>query len=201
VITGNSADRWGAVARAFHWGMLVLIAVQIPLGLWMVDVYEVYAETFGDDTWVMRTSNWHHTLGFVVLAAVCARLSWRALQPVPELPGRLPPWQRRLARLTHGMLYVLLLVYPLTGWAALSAYEGEFPIFLFGWSEVPRLVPQAAADAFFNYEFFAIIHRACWRIGAALLLLHVGAALWHHYRAHDGVLLRMLTGKPTKLRA
>ena len=147
----NSTERWGTVARAFHWGMLAMIAVQIPLGLWMVEVYEVFAENFGDDTWVMRTSNWHHTLGFLMLAAVCARLSWRALNPVPRLPAAVPKWQSRVARVTHGLFYVLLFIYPLTGWASLSAFEGEFPIFFFGWSEVPRLVPQVAADDFFNY--------------------------------------------------
>jgi len=195
----NTAERWGLVTRAFHWGMLAMIAVQIPLGLWMVEVYEAYTETYADDTWVMRTSNWHHTLGFLLLAAVCARFSWRALNPVPGLPAHMAGWQRTLARLTHGCFYLLLLVYPLTGWASLSAYEGEFPIFLFGWSGMPRLVPQAAADAFFNYEFFAVIHRACWRIGALLLLAHAGAALWHHFRAGDGILLRMLKGRPADL--
>lgn len=174
--------------------MLAMIAVQIPLGFWMVEVYEVYSETWGDDTWVMRTSNWHHTIGFLVLAAACARLSWRALNPTPELPT-LTAVQRLLARTTHVTLYLLLFIYPLTGWASLSAYEGEFPIFFFGFESVPRLVPQVAEDAFFNYEFFAVIHRYCWRVGAAVLALHAGAALWHHYVARDGVLMRMWRGR------
>jgi cytochrome b561 len=195
----NSAQVWGSLARGFHWTLLALIAVQLPLGLWMTDVYENYAETFGDDTWVMRTSNWHHTLGFIFLAGVCARLSWRVVNPTPALPPSLTLSQRVLARTTHVMLYILMLTYPLTGWAALSAYEGEFPIFFFGWGEMPRLVPQVAEDAFFNYEFFAEIHRACWQVGAALLALHVGAALWHHRVARDGVLMRMLKGKPTRI--
>ncbi len=194
MVRENTTHSWGSLARFFHWTMLVMIAVQIPLGFWMVDVYEVYAETWGDDTWVMRTSNWHHTLGFLVLATVCARLSWRALSITPALPATLGRPQRWLARATHVVLYGLLFVYPLTGWASLSAYEGEFPIFLFGYESVPRLVPQVAEDAFFNYEFFAVIHRWCWRVGAVVLGLHVSAALWHHYVARDGVLIRMLRG-------
>ncbi len=191
----NTADSWGSIARLFHWSMLGLIAVQIPLGFWMVEVYEVYSETWGDDTWVMRTSNWHHTLGFLLLALVCARLSWRALNTTPALPGALTRPQRWLARATHVFLYALLFIYPLTGWASLSAYEGEFPIFFFGYEAMPRLVPQVAEDAFLNYEFFAEIHRWCWRVGAALLALHAGAALWHHFVARDGVLNRMLRGE------
>ncbi len=88
-------------------------------------------------------------------------------------------------------------VYPLSGWAALSAYEGEFPIFFMGWDAVPRIVPQVQESDTFNYEFFALIHRWCWRVGALLLGLHVLAALWHGYVARDGVLRRMLTGRPT----
>lgn len=194
----NTADSWGSLARAFHWFMLGLIVVQIPLGFWMVEVYEVYSETWGDDTWVMRTSNWHHTIGFLVLGLVCLRLAWRTANVTPDLPSALPAWQRWLARATHAFLYTLLFVYPLSGWASLSAYEGEFPIFFFGFDSMPRLVPQIPEDlaevATFNYDFFAVIHRYCWRIGAALLAAHVAAALWHHYVARDGVLNRMLRG-------
>jgi len=191
----NSANSWGSLARAFHWGMLLLIAVQIPLGFWMVEVYEVYAETYADDTWVMRTSRLHHTIGFLLLAAVMLRFSWRQANAVPELPGTLAGSQRILARLNHVALYILLLIYPLSGWASLSAYEGEFPIFFLGWDAVPRLVPQVAEDATLNYEFFADIHRWCWRVGAMLLGLHVVAALWHQLMVRDGTLRRMWSGK------
>ena len=191
----NTHSSWGTVARFFHWGMLLLIVIQIPLGFVMVEVYEAYAETYADDTWVMRTSRLHHTLGFVMLAFIVLRFGWRVANRTPELPASLVEYQRWLARGTHVLLYALLIVYPLSGWASLSAYEGEFPIFLFGWDSMPRIVPQVAEDAVFNYEFFATIHRWCWRIGAAVLGLHVFGALWHQYIARDGILRRMLMGK------
>ena len=188
------ASVWNRGARLFHWGTVLLVAIQIPLGFWMVEVYETYAQTYADDTWVMRTSLLHHTLGFLVIILVIARLGWRLSHPRPELPASLAAYQRWLARLTHVSLYLLLFIYPFSGWASLSAYEGEFPIFFFGWDSVPRLVPQAAADAFFNYEFFAIIHRYCWRVGALILALHVIGAFWHQFVARDGVLKRMWSG-------
>ncbi|TDJ41865.1 MAG: cytochrome b [Gammaproteobacteria bacterium] len=195
VVLKNTNISWGSVSRFFHWGVLIIIAVQIPLGFWMVEVYEVYAETYADDTWVMRTSRVHHTLGFLLLAVVCMRISWRAANPTPDLPATLVNYQRWLARGTHVLLYALLIVYPLSGWASLSAYEGEFPIFFFGWDSMPRLVPQVAEEATFNYDFFATIHRWCWRIGGAVLGLHIFGALWHHYIAKDGILRRMLFGR------
>jgi cytochrome b561 len=191
----NTNIAWGSIARFFHWGILILIAVQIPLGFWMVEVYEVYAETYADDTWVMRTSRAHHTMGFLLLAMVGMRIAWRVSNPTPGLPAALTNYQRWLARATHVLLYVLLIVYPLSGWSSLSAYEGEFPIFFFGWDNMPRLVPQVVEEATFNYEFFATIHRWCWRIGSAVLGLHFVGALWHHYIAKDGILQRMLFGR------
>ena len=191
----NTRNSWGSLSRFFHWGTLLLILVQIPLGFWMVEVYEVYAETYGDDTWVMRTSRMHHTLGFLVLLTVVLRLGWRISNPTPGLPESLSNYQRWLARGTHLILYALLIIYPLSGWASLSAYEGEFPIFFFGWENAPRLVPQVAADDYFNYEFFAVVHRWCWRIGAFVLALHVLGALWHQFALRDGVLRRMWSGR------
>lgn len=190
----NTCNSWGLLSRFFHWGTLALLVIQIPLGFWMVEVYEVYTQTYADDTWVMRTSRMHHTLGFVVLLVVALRLGWRVKNPVPDLPASLVNYQRWLAHGTHSILYILLLIYPLSGWAALSAYEGEFPIFFFGWENMPRLVPQAAADEFFNYELFAVIHRWCWRVGAVVLGLHTVGALWHQFVLRDGVLRRMWNG-------
>ena len=87
-----------------------------------------------------------------------------------------------------------MIVYPLSGWAALSAYEFDFPIFFFGWNSVPGIVPSVQEGALFDYEFFADIHKLCWQFGAGLLGLHVVAALWHGFVRRDGVLERMLRG-------
>ena len=187
----NQLPRWNRGARVFHWLTVLLILVQIPVGFWMVEVYEVYTDTYADDTWVMRSSLVHHTIGFMVLAIACFRLAWRFGHETPDLPQSLVTYQRWLARATHVCLYALLFVYPLSGWASLSAYEGEFPIFLFGWDSVPRIVPQVAEGELFDYEFFAEIHRACWQVGAAVLGLHIIGALWHQFVARDGLLARM----------
>jgi cytochrome b561 len=192
----NTRDRWGLVSRGLHWAVLALVVVQIPLGFWMVEVYEHYTETYAADRLplVLQTSMIHHTIGFLVLILATFRLSWRFANPTPGLPASLAAYQRFLARLTHVFLYLLLFLFPLTGWASLSAYEGEFPIFFFGWDSVPRIVPQVAEGSTFAYEFFADIHKALWKIGAGILGLHVSAALWHQFLRRDGLLLRMWRG-------
>ncbi len=174
--------------------MALMIAVQVPLGFWMVDAYDTWLAMKGDPTLLMRLSRAHNTLGFLVLILVIFRLSWRAVNPTPELPAALTAYQRVLARLTHAALYALLVVFPLTGWSALSAYDGEFPIYFFGWDNVFRIVPRVPEGSTFDADFFGEVHETCWKIGAGILGLHVVAALWHQYVVKDGVLRRMWSG-------
>jgi len=191
----NTASRWGLVSRNLHWLIAVMIAVQVPLGFYMNEVYkELIATRSNDYSLLLQVSQLHHTNGFLILILTTLRLGWRLGNPTPEIPRSLAAYQRYLARLTHLFLYVLLFAFPLSGWATLSAYEGEFPIYFFGWEQVPRLVPQAIDGSHAPYEFYAAIHKACWRLGAVVLGLHVVAALWHHVVVKDSVLKRMLRG-------
>jgi len=191
----NTASRWGLVSRNLHWLIAVMIAVQVPLGFYMNEVYkELIATRSNDYSLLLQVSQLHHTNGFLILILTTLRLGWRLGNPTPEIPRSLAAYQRYLARLTHLFLYVLLFAFPLSGWATLSAYEGEFPIYFFGWEQVPRLVPQAIDGSHAPYEFYAAIHKACWRLGAVVLGLHVVAALWHHVVVKDNVLKRMLRG-------
>jgi cytochrome b561 len=174
--------------------MATMILAQVPLGFWMVDAYDTWLATRGDPTLLMRLSRAHNTMGFMVLILVMIRLSWRLGNPTPGLPAGLAAYQRVLARITHGALYALLIIFPLTGWSALSAYDGEFPIFFFGWDNVPRLVPRVPEGAMFDADFFGEIHETCWKVGAGVLGLHISGALWHQFVLRDGVLARMWRG-------
>lgn len=187
----NSREQWGSVARALHWLMAIMITVQVPLGFWMVNAYDAWLAQAGDEALVMRLARAHNTLGFLVLILALLRLSWRASNPTPDLPAGLAAWQRFTARATHLSLYALLIVFPLTGWATLSAYDGEFPIFFFGWDNVFRIVPQATTGSPFTSDLFGEIHETCWKVGGLVLGLHMIGALWHEYVRKDGVLSRM----------
>lgn len=190
----NTRDHWGQITRGLHWLMAAMLLVQVPLGFMMVDAYDAWLAGHGDTTLVMQLSRAHNTTGFLLLILVLLRLSWRLGNPSPELPAALLAWQRFVARATHIILYALLLVFPLSGWAALSAYAGDFPIFFFGRDDVFRIVPQAPPGSPFNSDLFGEIHESCWKAGAVILLLHISAALWHEYVRRDGILSRMWRG-------
>jgi cytochrome b561 len=191
----NTVASWGVVSRNLHWLIVVMIAVQVPLGFYMNEVYKDLIATRSEDfSLLLKVSQFHHTNGFLILILTTLRLGWRIGNPTPEMPRGLAAYQRYLARLTHVFLYVLLFSFPLSGWATLSAYEGEFPIYFFGWEHMPRIVPQSIDGSHAPYEFYAAIHKACWRIGAVVLGLHVLGALWHQFVAKDNVLKRMFRG-------
>ena len=191
----NSVTAWGVVSRNLHWLIVAMIAVQVPLGFYMNDVYkELIATRSNDYSNLLLVSRLHHTNGFLILILATLRLTWRVTNPTPDIPAGLAAYQRFLARLTHVFLYALLFAFPLSGWATISAYEGQFPIFFFGWEHVPRLVPQAINGSHAPYDFYKVIHKACWRIGAGVLSLHVLGALWHHVVMKDNVLRRMWRG-------
>lgn len=192
----NTTTSWGLVSRSFHWLIALMIAIQIPLGFWMNDVYkEIIATGSHDFSLLLQISMVHHTNGFLILILVALRLVWRSANPTPSLPAAMAAYQKFTARVTHVFLYGLLILFPLTGWAALSAYEGEFPIYFFGWDSVPRIVPQAGDGDHAPYEFYAAIHKAAWRIGAVVIGLHVAGALWHQFIVRDNILKRMWNGK------
>jgi len=138
----------------------------------------------------------HMTNGFFILLLVIYRLSWRFRHPAPDLPRSLQTYQRWLARLTHGVLYTLLVLMPLSGWAANSVLGdteqfGITELWFFGWNIIPPILPQLPLEHQFGYGFFASIHRYALYTGGWVLLLHGVAALWHHFLRKDNTLLRM----------
>ncbi len=175
----NPADRWGAVSQFLHWIIVAVLLVQAIIGLTLESVPKSPSYF-----WVFNT---HKSLGLTLLALMLIRLAWRLYAGAPTPLASIPAWQRLLAKVTHGMLYVLLIAMPLSGWLFDSA-SGLRPLRWFGLFEVPKLVDpntglrEIARDAH-GWIFWAL---------AVLILMHVGAALYHHYFVGDNTLRRML---------
>lgn len=104
--------------------------------------------------------------------------------------GKLPPTNnmpkpvRAIAALTHIVLYALLLILPVLGWATSNAQDR--PVHLFGLT-LPALVSpdEDLADSLQAWHI-----DAAWTL-LALVLLHTGAALWHHFFVRDDTLRAM----------
>jgi len=171
------APSYGFIARSFHWILFALIAAQYVVGSAMPHI--------GKDTQDEGLVAWHISIGAAIMFVVLLRLAWRIANPVP-LPSTLPAWQNRLAHVTHMMLYVLIVVMTLLGWAA-TGYRG-WTVYLFGILPLPTLGPKGAAWAHTAGD----IHDYMVYVLAAFIILHIVAALYHYFVVRDRVLQRML---------
>ena len=100
----------------------------------------------------------------------------------------MPAWQHLAALATHWGLYALLIVQPIVGWIATSAYRA--PVLFFWLFELP---PIWREDRPFSEAMF-VVHRSMGIFIAVLICVHIGAALYHHFILRDGVLKRMVSG-------
>ena len=116
------------------------------------------------------------------------RLIYRWARPPSELPYDIPLIQRLAAAVTHWALYALLVLQPLAGWIATSAYPAPVP--LFGWATLP---PIWFEDRAFSDRLFSA-HRFTGIVIAFLVAAHVVGSLYHHFVRKDRVLMRMITG-------
>ncbi len=186
----NTKTGWGWVTRAIHWIMAALILFQLGMGIWMTN--------FVDDLLVrFDLTQTHKSWGFVIFALALLRIVWRlANRATPSLPADTPRWQGHAAQVSHAMLYLLMLVLPLSGWAMSAASPTQDLLGIqnsvFGWFAMPDpWVPGVKSVE----EAAQIVHFASGLLLAVLLVIHAGAALKHHFIDRDRVLAGMVLGR------
>ena len=171
--------RYTATAQALHWVVAILMFTVIPLAWVMVNM----ARTAPSREWMYTL---HKSVGMTILALVAVRLIWRALHPAPPLPSRMALWERRMATVSHWLLYVILVGMPVSGYVLSATGAVGVPYFdLFMLPTLPK--NQAVNDA------ARVVHAAIgqWLV-YGLIVLHIVATAWHAAIRRDGVLDRML---------
>lgn len=174
----NTEASFGAVHKLLHWSIAALIIFMLALGLYMGEV------PMGPDKY--RLYGLHKATGMVVLLLAGLRLAWRLVNAVPPLPANTPRWQRLLANIVHKLLYVMMFAMPITGWIISSA--AGFPVSVYGLFTVPVIT---APDKALMHDMGEVHENLAW-ILMALIAMHAGAALMHHFMYKDNILRRML---------
>ena len=177
----STEQAWGALVRVFHWLIAALIVAQGVIGLSMVQMGLTPAK--------VRVFALHKSIGITILALVLLRIAWRLTEKRPADPPAMPRWLVLAAHAMHFALYVLILAIPLSGWWFNSASNA--PLVWFGWFDVPSLTH--GFDPAWKPRAL-LLHQSLFWLLVVLLVLHVGAALWHHFKQRDEVLRRMLAG-------
>lgn len=178
-------SRYTATAIALHWLLAIAIVGTFCVGLYMADL------PFSPQR--LKLYNWHKWAGVTILALSVLRLVWRITHRPPALPAAIehsmPRWQQVAHHATHHLLYALFFIVPLVGWAYSSA--AGFPIVFLGVLPLPSFVPVSPELA----EAIKPWHEITAYALAALVVLHVAAALKHQVIDRDGLLARMLPGR------
>jgi cytochrome b561 len=178
----SDVTRYGAVAQTLHWLIAALVVVMFGLGWYMGDL------PLGPRK--LELYQLHKSIGLTIFALAVLRLCWRLTHPAPPLPAHMAPWERAAARTSHALLYAMLLIQPMIGF--LQSNAANFPVVVWDVLPLPALIApdEPLADRLVD------VHEWGARIILFLVLLHIAAALRHHFWLKDDVLRRML---PTSL--
>lgn len=169
-------NRYSIVSLILHWLIAALVLTQVLL---------ITAHEAGDAQRIFI--NLHKSVGISILLLTVGRIAWRLANPAIPLPTRHPAWQRLLARITHVLFYVVLIVIPLTGWMASSATGRDISWFgLFNWPLLP--IGGGRETAGLLMDVHGLVVKGLY----VLIALHVLGALKHHFVDRDNVLHRMI---------
>ena len=176
--TERQAAGYDALAKTFHWLVVLLLAAQYTIGWLMPHV--------GRNTKPEGLIALHLWVGALLVLILIARLAYRLFRHVPLVTQDMPRWQVVVARLTHWLLYITLAVLLALGWANASARG--WSVTLFGIVPLPPLSPAGAPAGMAAGD----IHSDFGWILLALIGLHLLAAIYHYLVRRDQILQRML---------
>lgn len=169
-------QRYSTVAIWFHWGIALLVLANLVIGIGH-DGIPALRSLMGA----------HKAIGITVLALTALRVAWRLGHRAPPYPASMAGWEKGLAHANQWALYLLLIAMPLTGWLMVSAPGPQpRPLTWFGLFDLP-LLPASNGAADLGHDAHGLLG---W-VMVALIVLHVAAALRHHFIRRDHVLARM----------
>jgi len=174
----NTSNTYGAVAKFLHWSIVILIIAQYFLA--------EAADELPDGLAKLETITRHKSVGMLVLLLALARIAWKLANRGLPPPVPMPAPQRIAAAAGHGLLYLLLLAQPISGWMMSSA--ANYPVTLFGLFQFPALV----APDHDLHEALEEVHEALFAALAIVAIIHALAAVYHHVWMKDDTLRRML---------
>jgi cytochrome b561 len=173
--TTRAATRFALPARILHWLMAPMVVAQLAIGVTMVASISYYP--------VLQAI--HRPLGVLILIFAVVRLANRFTHKLPPFPATMGPAERRIASWSEYLLYALLIIQPLTGWAMLSAARS--PIASLGPFQLPGIAPH-------DIDVYAALRQAH-SVFAFLLFAaftaHVCAVLFHALVLRDRLIDRM----------
>lgn len=176
----NTSTTWGGLAKLFHWAGAGLVIYLIFDGWWMTHMlarggrFTAYGQ--------------HALLGYYLLLLMAVRIVWRAANPTPDLPADTLPWERLAAQAGHMALYLVTFGLSFVGWAMVGMGRRPIEATLLGILPVPLITRTPNREL---HDVLEDAHRVLAYLLLVLIVVHVVAALRHHFYKRNNVLSRM----------
>ncbi len=171
----SEVAKFTTLSRILHWLTAVLVFSALFVGFVMVNSVSHHGAL------IMV----HMSLGALVLLVMVVRVVNRLTHHPPAWPSTIGALEGKAVVLSEKLLYALLLLQPLVGWAMISAAGG--PVVVFGSLRLPRIAP-------FDEQVFWVLRQAHSVIAFTLMVViaaHVSAVLWHTFALRDRLIERM----------
>lgn len=175
----NTSKNYGVVAISIHWLFTLLFYGVFALGVWMVEL------DYGN-SWYYRGPVFHEGLGVLLGLLLLFRFLWRRSNRIPGNPENMRRFEIFLASVMHQLMYLLPVGLVITGYFISAAGDRSVPVF--DWFVIPSIVPDVDGIE----SIAGKIHKWIAYVTVGLSVLHVSAALKHHFINKDKTLVRML---------
>jgi cytochrome b561 len=172
----NRQPRFPLSMRILHWLMAAMVLSMLFIGAAMVSSLANYH----------RLVSIHRPLGILVLVVVIIRYVNRKFSRLPPFPVTMSQRERHVAQYYELLLYTLMFVMPLIGWAMLSA--GNYPIVMYGPVHLPPILPASPV----LYAILRRTHTILAYVLFATFLVHFSLVMFHTLVVRDRLLRRML---------
>ena len=172
----NTFEKYGLLAKLFHWFTFIALIIQIPFGFYLVGL------EFSDRR--IDLENIHILIGITIFYFVLLRLIWKLFNPSPKSEHNFFKGQNLIAKTNHFLLYVGIFAITISG-VLKKLYMGEklnFFIFQYAFKESNFQL----ADSFY------VVHIYANYLLVALVSLHILATVAHHVFFKDKILKKML---------
>jgi len=171
-------EKFTFTTRLLHWSIAAVLLIQIPLAWYMTDL------PLGPDKFAKYAL--HKSFGMTLFTLAVVRLVWALIGKRPQLPPGTKLYEKILAKVTQGLLYLIVLVMPISGWIMSSA--ANVPVTIFGVLTLPSLVAPNEQ----LMESMEEVHEIQAIVLLTLVTVHFLAGLKHHFIDRDNVLHSML---------
>ena len=172
----NTSEKYGLLAKLFHWFTFIALIIQIPFGFYLVGL------EFSDRR--IDLENIHILIGITIFYFVLLRLIWKLFNPSPKSEHNFFKGQNLIAKTNHFLLYVGIFAITISG-VLKKLYMGEklnFFIFQYAFEE----------SNFQLADNFYVVHIYANYLLIALVSLHILAVIIHHIYFKDKIIKKML---------